>query len=182
MRKKKINLDEKVKSEAQAHLTTESYCPYRHLFQEIYWSDLKCGDIIFVEDNEHFPADTVLLMSSAENGECFVQTSSLDGERALKHKQCLEPIQKAIEEHSLSDLKCTIHCEAPNKNLYSFSGYMESSQLPETGTILLNVESDKRTISLDNKQLVLRGSNLANTNWIIGVVTYTGKQTKLMMN
>jgi len=32
------------------------------------------------------PADVVFLMASAANGECFVQTSSLDGERALKHK------------------------------------------------------------------------------------------------
>lgn len=39
-----------------------------------------------------------------------------------------------------------------------------------------------RTVSLDNKQLALRGSNLANTKWAIGAVLYTGKQTKLMMN
>jgi phospholipid-translocating ATPase len=96
------------------------------LFKEIYWSDLKCGDIILVEDNEHFSADILLILSSAENGECFVQTSSLDGERALKHKQCLEPIDKAIDDNSLVDFKCSIHCEAPNKNLYSFSGYLES--------------------------------------------------------
>ncbi len=44
----------------------------------------------------------ILLMSSEENGDCFVQTSSLDGERALKHKQCLNPIRKAIEEHGLN--------------------------------------------------------------------------------
>ena len=36
-------------------------------------------------------------MTSSENGECFVQTSNLDGERALKHKQCLDPISEAIE-------------------------------------------------------------------------------------
>ena len=35
---------------------------------------------------------------------------------------------------------------------------------------------------LDSKQILLRGSNLANTNWIIGAVIYTGKQTKLMLN
>lgn len=43
-------------------------------------------------------------------------------------------------------------------------------------------ESKRRTIRLENKQIALRGSNLANTNWIIGVVLYTGKDTKLMMN
>jgi len=55
-------------------------------FTEVRWADIKCGDIILLLEGEHLPADLVFLMSSAENGECFVQTSSLDGERALKHK------------------------------------------------------------------------------------------------
>jgi P-type E1-E2 ATPase len=50
------------------------------------WRDIRCGDIIFLQDGDHLPADVVFLMSSQENGECFVQTSSLDGERALKNK------------------------------------------------------------------------------------------------
>jgi magnesium-transporting ATPase (P-type) len=37
-------------------------------------------------------------------------------------------------------------------------------------------------LTIDNKQLALRGSNLANTNWAIGVVVYTGRDTKLMLN
>lgn len=46
----------------------------------------------------------------------------------------------------------------------------------------MNPESKKRTITLDNKQLALRGSNLANTEWVIGVIAYSGKETKLMLN
>ena len=72
---------------------------------------MKCGDIVLVEDGENFPADIVLLLSSAENGECFVQTSNLDGERALKHKQCLEPIQKTIENYGLQNVKYNVHSE-----------------------------------------------------------------------
>lgn len=56
------------------------------MFTEVKWADVKCGDILLIEEGEYFPADAVLLISSAENDECFVQTSSLDGERALKHK------------------------------------------------------------------------------------------------
>lgn len=59
---------------------------------------------------------------------------------------------------------------------------MESEQLPEKGTITLSQGSKKRTLTLDNKQLALRGSNLANTSWVIGVIVYTGKETKLMLN
>lgn len=77
---------------------------------------------------------------------------------------------------------CNVHCEPPTKNLYEFSGFIESDQFPEKGTVQIRQDSKKRTISLDNKQLGLRGSNLANTNWAIGVVAYTGKDTKLMLN
>lgn len=76
----------------------------------------------------------------------------------------------------------SLHCEPPTKNLYEFNGYMESDQFPESGTVQLNPESKKRTLTLDNKQLALRGSNLANTTWVIAVVVYTGKETKLMLN
>ncbi len=58
----------------------------KNLFKESTWSEVKCGDLIYVEEGEHLPSDVVILASSATNGECFVQTSTLDGERALKHK------------------------------------------------------------------------------------------------
>ena len=105
----------------------------------------------------------------------------MDGERALKNKQCLVPLRNAIENHGLNNFECTLNCEPPTKNLYEFSGYLESEQLPEKGTVALDGGS-KRTITVDNKQLGLRGSNLANTNWVIGVVVYTGLDSKLMLN
>jgi len=37
-------------------------------------------------------------------------------------------------------------------------------------------------VPLDNRQLLLRGSNLANTKWLLGLVIYTGRETKLMLN
>ena len=113
----------------------EKYNLYKSLFTDRSWCDVKCGDIILIEEGEHFPADTVILKSSAENGECFVQTSSLDGERALKHKQCLAPIIKAIDRVGFQSFTCQIHCEAPAKNLYEFGGFMESEQFPEEGTL-----------------------------------------------
>lgn len=64
-----------------------------------------------IEEGEHFSADTVLFLSSSDNGDCFVQTSSLDGERALKHKQCLVPITTFLKKIDLHDIKCVLHTE-----------------------------------------------------------------------
>lgn len=33
-----------------------------------------------------------------------------------------------------------------------------------------------------NKQFLYRGAKLKNTNWIYGLVIYTGRNTKIMMN
>eukprot|EP00347_Sterkiella_histriomuscorum_P002642 403367358 len=172
------------RTQALAQLASEGNetCPYKDYFREKLWQDVKCGDIILVQDHQHFPVDAMILLSSADNGECFVQTSTLDGERALKHKQCLVPVKKAIETQGLMDFNCSIHTEIPTKNLYEFNAFLESEQLPEQGTISLTQTSKKRTITMDNKQLALRGSNLANTNWVIAVTVYTGKETKLMLN
>jgi len=35
---------------------------------------------------------------------------------------------------------------------------------------------------LSSENLLLRGSSIKNTEWIIGVVVYAGHQTKIMMN
>ncbi|CRH02620.1 aminophospholipid-transporting P-ATPase, putative [Plasmodium relictum] len=37
-------------------------------------------------------------------------------------------------------------------------------------------------IPFDSKQFVLRGCKLKNTDWIIGIVIYTGRETKIQMN
>lgn len=65
---------------------------------------------------------------------------------------------------------CDIRFEAPNKNLYFFKGSVENQSIPE-----LN-------LTLTNKNLVLRGSSLANTDWIVGLPIYMGSDTKLMKN
>lgn len=33
-----------------------------------------------------------------------------------------------------------------------------------------------------DKQLLYRGSRLKNTKWVYGIVIYTGKNTKILMN
>jgi phospholipid-transporting ATPase len=38
---------------------------------------------------EIIPADVIVLKSAGESGECFIETSSLDGEKNLKPKQAV---------------------------------------------------------------------------------------------
>lgn len=54
-------------------------------FEEIDCKNLNVGDIIMTDCDASFPADIVLLTSSAD-GDCFIATSSLDGEKNLKKR------------------------------------------------------------------------------------------------
>jgi len=62
------------------------------------------------------PADVVLVASKSKN--CFIQTSSLDGEKTLK-KKLLPKMCDNISEVSW------IEVEHPNANLHGFSGILK---------------------------------------------------------
>ena len=63
-----------------------------------------------------------------------------------------------------------MNCELPNSAIHQFNGSMTLSP------------SDSNEIPLDITSLLLRGSSLRNTRWLIGVVVYSGAHTKLVMN
>ena len=48
-------------------------------------SVLEVGDIVLMKNEETFPADLVVL-STSNKGDCFIKTSSLDGEKNLKKR------------------------------------------------------------------------------------------------
>lgn len=136
-------------------------------FKQSEWRHLKVGDVVKVEKDEFFPADILLLSSSYEDAVCYVETMNLDGETNLKLKQALDVTSAFVEDSHFKDFRATIKCEDPNANLYSFVGSMdyEEQQLP-----------------LSPQQLLLRDSKLRNTDYIYGVVIFTGHDTKVMQN
>ena len=68
-------------------------------------------------------------------------------------------------------------CELPNKSINTFSGKLT---LPPPFPLTTPVTC--RTIPLNAENILLRGAVLRNTEWVLGVAAYTGKDTKLVMN
>ena len=58
-------------------------------FIETNWSQVQVGDIIRTTTDEMFPADLILLTSSSD-GNAFIETASLDGEKNLKPRNAFK--------------------------------------------------------------------------------------------
>ncbi|CAL5186218.1 unnamed protein product [Lathyrus oleraceus] len=136
-------------------------------FVETRWKKLRVGDVIKVYKDEYFPSDLLLLSSSYGDGVCYVETMNLDGETNLKLKHALEATTRLNDEESLQKFRAMVKCEDPNENLYSFIG-------------TLKYEGVEYPLSL--QEILLRDSKLRNTEYIYGVVIFTGHDTKVMQN
>lgn len=63
----------------------------------------------------------------------------------------------------------TLICEDANDQIYKFEGTLYHTEM-------------KKKLSMGSENLLLRGSSLRNTDWVLGFVVYAGHQTKIMMN
>uniref|UniRef100_A0A671KV59 Phospholipid-transporting ATPase n=1 Tax=Sinocyclocheilus anshuiensis TaxID=1608454 RepID=A0A671KV59_9TELE len=92
---------------------------------------------------------------SEPQGMCYIETSNLDGETNLKIRQGLQITAE------IKDIDSLIH-------LYEFVG---------------NIRLDgHRYDKIFRQSILLRGAQLRNTQWVHGIVVYTGHDTKLMQN
>ncbi|PIN09078.1 Phospholipid-translocating ATPase [Handroanthus impetiginosus] len=138
-----------------------------HNFQDTRWKKLRVGDLVKVYKDEYFPADLLLVSSCFEDGICYVETTNLDGETNLKVKHSLDVTSPLHKDNTFQQFKAIIKCEDPNEDLYSFVG-------------TLYYEGQRYALSL--QQLLLRDSKLRNTEYVYGVVVFTGHDTKVMQN
>ncbi|XP_027361174.1 phospholipid-transporting ATPase 3-like [Abrus precatorius] len=133
----------------------------------IPWKKLQVGDIVKVKHDGFFPADLLFLASTNVDGVCYIETANLDGETNLKIRKALERTWDYLTPEKASEFKGEIRCEQPNNSLYTFSG---------------NLIIQNQTFPVSPSQLLLRGCSLRNTEYIVGVVIFTGHETKVMMN
>ncbi|XP_027344947.1 phospholipid-transporting ATPase 3-like isoform X2 [Abrus precatorius] len=136
-------------------------------WESIPWKKLQVGDIVKVNQDGFFPADLLFLASTNADGVCYIETANLDGETNLKIRKGLEKTWDYLTPEKASEFKGEIQCEQPNNSLYTFTG---------------NLIIQKQTLPLSPNQILLRGCSLRNTEYIVGVVIFTGHETKVMMN
>lgn len=125
-----------------------------------------------VETNEPFPSDLLILSTSdTKSGKFYIETKSLDGETNLKEKSTIPALQEHFQEDIIGETakngEFFLTYESPNVFLYTFKGILDQAGLKTP---------------VENRNIALRGCILKNTEFVIGVVIYSGHDTKIMKN
>ncbi|GAM21255.1 hypothetical protein SAMD00019534_044300 [Acytostelium subglobosum LB1] len=152
-------------------------------FETIAWKDIKVGDVINVKNGDMLPADIICFSTSRPDGRTYLETANLDGETNLKLKTNVSKTNWIKSPADLDRFACKVDYEGPNNDIYGFEGVLTilkgmehvtlgvSSMIGQTNYVPITIES-----------LLLRGTKLRNTDWVIGIVTYTGLDTKVERN
>lgn len=153
--------------------------PGKARFKKDAWKNVQVGDFIRLYNDEEVPADVIVLSTSTDDGACYVETKNLDGETNLKVRNAL---------HCTRDVKHARHCErsefmieseGPHSNLYSYNAVIRWKQYSKKDPDQEPYDMAE-PISINN--MLLRGCQIRNTEWVLGVVVFTGEETKIMIN
>jgi phospholipid-translocating ATPase len=148
-------------------------------FHQDYWKNVQVGDFVRIYNDDQIPADVVILSTSDPDGACYVETKNLDGETNLKVRHALRSGRKIKHARDCEKAEFIIESEAPQPNLYQYSAVARWMQHDAKSPESLGQQMAE-PISINN--MLLRGCNLRNTDWVLGVVIFTGFDTKIMLN
>jgi phospholipid-translocating ATPase len=148
-------------------------------FHQDCWKNVQVGDFVRIYDNDQIPADVVILSTSDPDGACYVETKNLDGETNLKVRHALRSGRKVKHARDCEQTEFFIESEPPQPNLYQYSGAARWNQYDPMNA---NEKGQEMAEPITINNLLLRGCNLRNTDWVLAVVVFTGFDTKIMMN
>jgi phospholipid-translocating ATPase len=158
--------------------------PYKNVpdtarFKKDAWKNVQVGDFVRLYNDEEIPADVIVLSTSSDDGACYVETKNLDGETNLKVRNALHCTRDVRHARHCERAEFVIESEGAHSNLYSYSAAIRWQQYDAKDPEAQPYEMVE-PISINN--LLLRGCQLRNTEWVLGVVVFTGEETKIMIN
>ena len=148
-------------------------------FKLDYWKNLGVGDFVRLYNDDEMPADIAILATSDPDGACYVETKNLDGETNLKVRHALQSGKHIRHARDCERAEFMLESEPPHANLYTYSGAVRWNQKDPQRPDDVGVE---RVEPIGINNMLLRGCNLRNTEWVVGVVIFTGQDTKIMIN
>ncbi|KAH0830747.1 hypothetical protein J3R83DRAFT_2226 [Lanmaoa asiatica] len=136
---------------------------------KILWEDVRVGDFVKILNNEPIPADILICATSEDENVAFVETKNLDGETNLKSRNASPALTdlRTAQDCASTLNPFTVDCDRPDTNMYKLNA-------------AVNRNGQKSPV--DIQMVLLRGTILRNTDWAIGLVLFTGVDTKIVLN
>nr|XP_037283701.1 probable phospholipid-transporting ATPase IIB isoform X2 [Rhipicephalus microplus] len=132
-------------------------------------SDIRVSDLIIIEKNQRVPADMVLLRTTEKSGSCFIRTDQLDGETDWKLRVAVDTTQRLPSMEELLEIDACVYAEEPKKDIHSFIGKFTRHD-GDGAEDALNIEN------------TLWANTVVASGTAIGIVIYTGRETRSVMN
>lgn len=142
-------------------------------WERTLWKKLEVGDIVLLRENEQVPADIVVLSTSDPDNMCYLETKNLDGETNLKPRKAVKATASIGSEEDIERISFILDSEPPHANLYLYHGVLRYKDASS---------GEQKQESVTINELLLRGCTLRNTTWVIGLVAFTGADSKIMLN
>ncbi|XP_043334713.1 probable phospholipid-transporting ATPase IIA isoform X2 [Cervus elaphus] len=155
--------DKEVNSQVYSRLTARGTVKVKS-------SGIQVGDLIIVEKNQRVPADMIFLRTSEKNGSCFLRTDQLDGETDWKLRLPVACTQRLPTAADLLQIRSYVYAEEPNIDIHNFVGTFtrEDSDPPIS-----------ESLSIEN---ALWAGTVTASGTVVGVVLYTGRELRSVMN
>jgi phospholipid-translocating ATPase len=130
------------------------------------WEDVRVGDFVKIE---LIPGDILICSTSEDDNVAYVETKNLDGETNLKSRHAVPALTHLHTAADCADRRNAFHvdCDSPDVNMYKLNA-----------TVVMG----KQKHPVDQQMALLRGCVLRNTKWVIGLVVFTGEDTKIVLN
>uniref|UniRef100_A0AAR2JU06 Phospholipid-transporting ATPase n=1 Tax=Pygocentrus nattereri TaxID=42514 RepID=A0AAR2JU06_PYGNA len=129
--------------------------------------DVSRSDLVL---NQRVPADMIFLRTSEKTGACFIRTDQLDGETDWKLKMAVACTQRLPALGDLFSISAYVYAQKPQLDIHSFEGNFTREDCDPPIHESLSIEN------------TLWASTVVASGTVIGVVIYTGKETRSVLN
>jgi len=155
-------------------------------FGAVAAQDIQVGDVVVVWSDEEVPCDMLLLSTSQSEGNCFIETSNLDGEADLKLRRSLPHTAHSTVRTLGATAGGLVEAQVPVLAPHNLHGtaMLEDARGRDEGGLGVGAGAGGAvtcavTCGVNETNALLQGAYLKNTEWAVGVCLYTGNDTRL---
>uniref|UniRef100_A0A8C0KRR5 Phospholipid-transporting ATPase n=1 Tax=Canis lupus dingo TaxID=286419 RepID=A0A8C0KRR5_CANLU len=156
---RRFQRDKEVNSQLYSKLTVRGKV-------QVKSSDIQVGDLIIVEKVDAF----LIYFRHVYASSCFIRTDQLDGETDWKLKVAVSCTQRLPALGDLFSISAYVYAQKPQLDIHSFEGTFTREDCDPPIHESLSIEN------------TLWASTIVASGTVIGVVIYTGKETRSVMN